>query len=151
MKKTLIIVSIVYAIVFSSYGQHNLTKEQQQVQKTIIEMFQGFADLNTEEIIRNCTHDIQVIENGVIWNLDTLVLKVNERKGKKFKRINSLGFKETNVDGNTAWAVYNNEANITLNEQTVLIRWLESAVLVRVGNEWKIKLLHSTLIERIKK
>lgn len=151
MKKTFLIIYMINAFAFSAKSQNTLTTEQQQVQKAIIEMFQGFADLNPEKIRGNCTADIMVLENGVVWNLDTLVLKVNERKSQNFKRINKLDFKETKVEGNIAWTIYNNEADITLNGQSVLIKWLESAVLIKEGNEWKIRLLHSTLVERIKK
>jgi ketosteroid isomerase-like protein len=53
------------------------------------------------------------------------------------------------VDGNAAWGSYYNEATIRVADGTVRnVQWLESAVLIKQGNDWKIKLLHSTRIRQ---
>jgi hypothetical protein len=151
MKKIFLIISLTTATAFAVKSQNKLTTDQQQVQKTITEMFRGIAESDQEQVRHNCTTDIKILENGVVWNIDSLVSKINERKSLSYTRINTLDFIETTINRNVAWAFYNNQADVTLNGQSGTIKWLESALLIKDGKEWKIKLLHSTLVERIKK
>ncbi len=88
-----------------------------------------------------------LLEDGAVWNTDTLISKVNQLKALDFSRTNRLNFIRTEVKGNTAWIAYHNAADITINGQKMTMQWLESAVLIKEGKEWKIKVLHSTVIK----
>ena len=46
-----------------------------------------------------------------------------------------------------AWVSYWNKAEIRRATELRIIVWLESAVMVKVDDEWKIQLLHSTRVE----
>ncbi len=119
------------------------------VNQTIIDLFQGFSDLNLQKIKSHCTTDFLLFENGAIWNADSLAPGINRRKIQPdFRRVNKFGFIRTEVRGNTAWTSYTNQAEITSAGKGFRVKWLESAVLIRTGRVWKVKLLHSTLLER---
>lgn len=45
-----------------------------------------------------------------------------------------------------AWVSYWNKATFTKGKLVETVVWLESAVLIRDDNEWKIQMLHSTRI-----
>ncbi len=93
------------------------------------------------------TDNFLLLENGAVWNMDTLINKLTRPKGRSFSQINHLDFMETEVTGSTAWVAYNNAADITIDGKTTTIKWLESAFLVRQGKDWKIRLLHSTVLK----
>ena len=91
-----------------------------------------------------CTIDFLLLEDGDVWNMDTLANKLSPFKAVSFSRTNHLDFIRTQVKGNIAWVAYSNSADMVINGQKMNVQWLESAVLVKEGNEWKIQLLHST-------
>lgn len=134
--------------IFSVYAQRNQTSHQ-KVQNTVADMFQALADLDAAKLLSYCTDDIEILENGERWNLDTLKLKISRTNPEGFKRINTLDFTDTVVKGKVAWTTYNNRADITRNGKQGHVRWLETAILVREKRTWKMKVLHSTLIERV--
>jgi Domain of unknown function (DUF4440) len=118
--------------------------EQAKVNNTIVAMFKGLADLSIEQIRNSSTDDLIILEHGEVWNMDTIVVKLNEIKALNPVRVNSFDFIKTEVRDQTAWVAYHNKAIITVNGQKVDYHWLESAVLVKQGNDWKVKMLQST-------
>jgi hypothetical protein len=148
MKKLSFTVIILYTLIFPANAQEKLTEKKQLVQKTIIGMFQSLADRDLNTLKHYCTTDILILESGSIWNLDSLVQKVNQNIGADFKRINTLDFIETKISGKIAWSTYNNKAEITRNGKTSVIKWLETAIVIKTNGSWKIKNIHSTLLSR---
>lgn len=131
-------------------AQKAFTFEQKQLQAVVTELFSALSALNADKARSVCTPDLTILESGAVWNFDSLALRINTRKLKPggFTRINKFDFIETKSAGETAWLSYFNEAVITSAGKTVTVRWLESVVLVRVNQEWKINLLHSTELSR---
>jgi hypothetical protein len=149
MKKLLYVAVIFLVSVSNVRAQEKLTEKQQLVQKVIIDMFQALSDRDTDKLISNCTSDILLLENGIVWNLDTLTQKNSQNKAiTDFNRINTIDFIDTKVMNNMAWTTYNNQAEVTKYGQHSIIKWLETAVLIKEGKIWKIEVLHSTLIKR---
>ncbi len=115
---------------------------------TVVNLFQALADRDIAKLKYNCTKDILLLENGAVWNLDTLVQKVNQNTASDFKRINTIAFIDIKISGKIAWTTYNNKAEITRSGKNSIVKWLETAILTKEGGLWKIKTLHSTLISR---
>ena len=65
-----------------------------------------------------------------------------------FKRINSFDFINTTVADNTAWVTYNLHSEITRNGKQATVQWMETVIVIKEKQKWKIKVLHSTLIKR---
>lgn len=146
MKKIFTVITLSCSLF--TQAQVKLSNDQLQVQKTLTDLFQAIADRDTAMLKNSCTSDIMLLENGQLWNLDTLVQKVLQGRGKDFKRVNTLDFIETMVNGNFAWVSYNNQAEIIRNEQHLtFIKWLETTILIKEGNGWKVRVLHSTLLK----
>lgn len=130
-------------------AQQKLTTKEMKVQETIIALFKSLADRDYEQMKENCTVDFIVLENGVIWNLDTLQEKINLNKAiPDFNRVNTIEITDTRIKGKTAWISYHNRADYVRNGKKSYVQWLESAVLVKSGRKWKIQLLHSTVVKR---
>ena len=147
--KKLIILSL--AIYFSSVlqAQQQLTKDQQEVHQTVINFFGALSNRDSVSLKNNCTVDILLFETGSIWNADTLILKaITLNTVTDFKRNNSFDFINTTVADNTAWATYNLYSEITRNGKQATVQWMETVIVVKEKQKWKIKVLHSTLIKR---
>jgi hypothetical protein len=139
MRNTLILAALLIPAL--SFSQN---AEQNKVNNTIIAMFDGLTELSLEKIKKNSTADLMILEHGEIWNMDTIAAKISELRALNLTRVNSFKFIKTEIIGQTAWVAYDNKAIVTINGQKIDYYWLESAFLIKEGNEWKIKMLHST-------
>ncbi len=146
MKKAFLI--IIFLIVTISFVNAQSQKDDQRLaRETIINFFDKLARLDTAALKLYATKDFLLLEDGAVWNLDSLNNKINEMRAVTLTRVNHLNFIQTEVKGNIAWAAYHNKADMSINGQKMNIEWLESAVLVKEGTDWKIRLLHSTIIK----
>ncbi|HSF46447.1 MAG TPA: nuclear transport factor 2 family protein [Chitinophagaceae bacterium] len=141
MKLTLILAALLIPAL--SFSQ--LT-EQDKVNNTIKAMFQGLAELSIEQIRNASTHDIVILEHGEIWNMDTIVTRLNALRLLNPVRVNSFEFMQTEIRDQTAWVTYRNKADVTMNGKKSEYNWLESAVLVKKDDGWRVKMLHSTRV-----
>lgn len=132
----------------SSYlnAQTQKIDEQKKINEIMTKFFDGIAELDFTKMKQYATKDVIVLESGAVWSMDSLTKFLAPLKSMNFKRTNELRFIQTEVKGNTAWVIYNNTANMTINGQQRNINWLESALLLKEDNVWKIKLLHSTTL-----
>ncbi|HEV8514050.1 MAG TPA: nuclear transport factor 2 family protein [Cyclobacteriaceae bacterium] len=137
----------IFLIALLSTGSvHAQTTEQTKVNQSLIKLFDALAALDMNGIKEFSTKDLTILESGAIWNLDTLSRKVEQLKAVNFSRTNHLDFVQTEMKGNIAWSVYYNTADMIIDGIEVHRKWLESAVLVKEGKVWKVKLLHSTTL-----
>ncbi len=148
MKKYLLAIIVFFISVSCARAQEKLTESQQAVQYTVIKLFDALSNRDTAGIRSHCTPDITLFENGMIWNIDTLIQGIRMNQATDFKRINTIDFIDTKVNKDIAWATYNNQAEVTKNGKHGFIKWMETVILVKEAKGWKIKVLHSTLIKR---
>ncbi len=124
------------------------TSEQTTVQQTIQNLFTALSNRDSAGLRSHSTADVHFYEYGEVWTIDTLIKKVMFIKPADYKRTNSFDFVNTTIDGNTAWVTYYLRSEITRNGKKELVKWMETIVLVKHKEQWKIKLLHSSLISR---
>jgi hypothetical protein len=121
-----------------------------EFQNLILQSFNDiFSAWKLDKIDQYYAKDFQILEDGLIWNKDSLYTYLKRRidSGKKIERKNKIDVVEFNTVRNTAWGSYYNYAEIKLDDTKVRnVRWLESVVLIKQNGIWKIKLLHSTKI-----
>ena len=148
LKKIIILILAIY-ISTLLHAQQQLTKDQQEVNQTVINFFEALSNRNSADLKDNCTVDILLFENGSIWNADTLILKaITLNTATDFKRINTFDFINTTVADNTAWVTYNLRSEITRNGKQSTVQWMETVIVIKEKQKWKIKVLHSTLTKR---
>jgi ketosteroid isomerase-like protein len=71
-------------------------------------------------------------------------------KPKVWTRTNEFNFLQFNIKGNFAWVNYKNTATIKGNSATAQERkmnWLESIILEKKANQWKLLQMHSTQVK----
>jgi ketosteroid isomerase-like protein len=118
------------------------------LEKAVTAYFDALAAADLPAMKKHSTGDILILENGVSWNMDTIVNRVSMMKGMVIKRTNHITFIRTEVHGDQGFVAYDNQAEIQMADRTVNRHWLESANLVRKDGAWKIWFLHSTKLER---
>ena len=94
------------------------------------------------------TEDYLLLENGELFDADgDIALMPKPESG--YKRTDTFDFQYVKIDGDFAYAVYFLKADITDNISGAIHKeWLESIILKRSGDGWKITLLHSTRITK---
>jgi len=121
--------------------------EQQQVQQALLLVFEAFSEGSVAKMEQALTPDVKILETGEVWTLDTVRSYFARPRPADFKRINTLDFFQTEVEGKMAFVSYHNTAAIHANGKDRMVKWLESAVLVKQGKSWRVKMLHSTRLE----
>lgn len=140
------------AILFAGlvHGQQLPSKQQQEVQQTVIKVFQALSDRDSLALKRYCTPDVTFYEYGQVWNTDTLIRKaITLNTSADFVRTNTFEFIQTESDKTSAWVTYRLNSVIVKESKSTDIEWLETVVLVKQRRQWKVKHLHSTLIRRV--
>ena len=122
-------------------------KAVSQPQDAIKLVFEALSEGNISKMEQAVTPDVRILEHGVVWTLDTVRVYLAKTRPADFKRINTFDFFQTEVRGTMAFVSYHNRADIHSNNKDRTIKWLESAVLVKEKNSWKVKMLHSTRLD----
>ena len=148
MKKIIVLI-ITISLSTLLQAQKLFTKNQQEVQQTVIKMFEALSNRDSVSLKAYCTTDISLYESGQVWNIDTLINKaITMNTAADFKRTNTFEFISTETDKNTAWVTYRLSSAITKDSKQIKIQWLETVFLNNQKKQWKVKHLHSTLIKR---
>ena len=90
------------------------------------------------------TPDFRAFDGGVQYTAESLVaaIKAAHAAGKKFEW--TVPGPEVHVACNDAWIVYVNRGSIADASATAPVTWLESAMLVYAGGQWRLRFFHST-------
>ena len=106
--------------------------------------YKALGENDVESRKRNCTADYQLIEDGELWTLEKEIDFMLSRKGQSLSRADTFHIYSLQVKGDMAYAVYDLRSSITRAGNTRYYHWIESAVFLRSGRDWKIRLIHST-------
>jgi hypothetical protein len=136
-KVQLVFLIISMTISVSSFAQENPFKVVQ-------DLFSAMSEVNHAKMKNTVTSDFQLLEAGEDWNMDNLIEVINP---SEYVRKNYFNVLKIKTSGDMAWVSYWNKATFTKGEKIDTAVWLESAVLIRNGNDWKIEMLHSTKIK----
>ena len=126
-------------------AQKKMTTDQGEVQQTVINLFDALSKRDSVMLKANCTADILLFENGKVWNIDTMMGAISSlKKLDDYTRINKIEFIHTEIHDDVAWTTYHNQAEITSNGSSRKVKWVETVILEKKNEKWKIKVLHST-------
>jgi len=148
MKKISLLL-IAFSISAILMAQEQLSTGQQEVQQTVIKLFDALSNRDSIGLKNSCTADVTFYEYGQVWNIDTLTLKaITSNKSADSKRTNSFDFINTTIDKTMACVTYYLQSVVTRDGKQSTAQWLETVVLIKEKKQWKVKHLHSTLIKR---
>lgn len=150
MKKIILFVSFT-VLSITLFAQQNNLKDEQIIKNLIVGSFDDlFSNLSTKNIEQYFTKDFILLENGEVWNSDTLTVHFEKAKQKTVipKRENKFEFINIKIEGNMAWIAYHNQAILTVNNEIIKkVKWLESATAILTEKGWKIQMMHSTRLK----
>lgn len=147
MKK---LIAVIYIICFTtlSYGQSSIKTDESQIKELIIKSFDEiWSTLDSKNIDKYYTNDFLLLENGEIWNNDSVSKYLNKAATKipLPNRVNSIEFIDIKIFNGTAWVAYKNQAIFSIDNKIIReAMWLESANAILTENGWKLEMLHST-------
>ena len=133
-----------------SFGQVSNETDKTRIKNLIIESFDEiWSKLDAKNIDKYYTKDFLLLENGKVWNNDSIKNYLDNAMLRKpnLKRMNSIEVIEIKIANKMAWISYQNYA--TFSSDNKIIRkahWLESATAILTENGWKLEMLHSTRI-----
>ncbi|HCZ35636.1 MAG TPA: hypothetical protein DHV26_06870 [Cytophagales bacterium] len=132
---------------FVALAQQAPSKSQQEVQHTIITVFEALSNRDSVSLRNNCTTDVRFYEYGESWTIDTLIHRaIIKNTATDFKRTNKFEFINTTIKGDVAWATYNLTSTITSNGNERVVNWNETVILLRERKQWKLAVLQSTRV-----
>lgn len=134
-----------------SFGQSSIETEKSKIKELITKSFDDiWSGLNSKKIDNYYTKDFLLIENGEVWNNDSIANYLDNAILKKPipKRENSFEFIEVKISKGMAWIAYKNYATFSVEDKIIgKAYWLESATAILTENGWKLEMLHSTGVE----
>ena len=110
-------------------AQEQLTASQQEVQQTVIKLFDALSNRDSISLKTYSTAVVTLYEYGQVWTIDTLILKaITLNQSANFKRTNSFEFINTTVDKTMAWVTYRLQSIIFKEGKQATVQWLETVV-----------------------
>lgn len=132
-----------------SFGQSSIETDKSHIKELIIKSFDEiWSELNSKNIEKYYTKDFLLLENGEVWNNDSISNYLDNAVLKKPipNRVNSIEFIEIKVFKGMAWIAYRNQAIFSIENKIIRkASWLESATAILTENGWKLEMLHSTV------
>ncbi|WP_290832348.1 DUF4440 domain-containing protein [Flavobacterium sp.] len=147
------LISIIVMVFFTtlSFGQVSNETDKKLIKNLVIESFDEiWSKLNSKNIDKYYTKDFLLLENGEVWNNDTIANYLDKALLDKPNptRINTIEIIDTKVTNKTAWVAYHNYATFSIDNKIVFkAHWLESATAILTDKGWKLDMLHSTPIK----
>ncbi len=152
MKRT-IFIGVMVILIFVVYGFRILAgADEQSVKQAVKNYYYVYSvKMDKDEYRSLLTKDYLLLENGEIFDIEGDITAIPD-KDSRYKRTDSFDFRLVKIEGDIAYAVYFLKSEITDKVNGIRNKeWLESAILRRSGEDWKIALLHSTRIVKPEK
>ena len=154
MKKLFCLGLILFSVTIS-FGQASDTINKSLIANIIKESFDKiWSDLNSKNIQKFYTKDFVLLENGEVWNNDSIAIYLDHAilQKPKTKRENTIEIIEIKITDKTAWVAYKNAAIFYIDNKIVRkASWLESASVILTADGWKLDMLHSTRTKNVYK
>lgn len=150
MKIILLILTLLSTAI--GFSQKNTDKDKALIKEVIVKSFDEiWSNMDSKLIEKFYTKDFILLENGEIWNNDSIVSNFEKARLQEKtlpKRINKIDFVEVKIANGMAWVAYHNQGTWSLENKFLgKANWLESAVLIYKDKSWKIQMLHSTIVK----
>lgn len=120
--------------------------DEVQVTEAVRTMFAALSAENIPKLRAVIAPDFYAFEAGGRISGDALIdlIKKAHAAGKTY--VWTVNEPEVHIDGNMAWVTYINRGSIKDASETKNVSWLESAVLRKEKDNWRIQFFHSTRV-----
>jgi len=145
--------SIILMMFFTTilFGQVSNETDKTLIKNLVIESFDEiWSKLDSKNIDKFYTKDFLLLENGEVWNNDSITYYLDNAILRKPNpiRMNTIEIIGIKVANRMAWVAYHNYATFSTDNKIIRnAHWLESATAILTENGWKLEMLHSTRIK----
>ncbi|MBC7525455.1 MAG: DUF4440 domain-containing protein [Flavobacterium sp.] len=134
-----------------AFGQVSKETDKTRIKNLVNASFDEiWSKLDSKNINKYYTKDFLLLENGEVWNNDSIANYLDNAIIRKPNptRINKIEIIEIKVANKMAWVAYHNYATFTVDNKIIRkAHWLESATAILTENGWELEMLHSTPIK----
>lgn len=154
MRFTIILLLFLSACQTPTQEKENiLTSEEEQIAK---ELIQGSFDkiwggVDSTEISNYHTDDFIILEHGEVWDNDRIkeYIRGQLKRENRPLRKNRMEYISVEKYGESIQMAYNNYAEFVRADTLVAkLQWLESALAVKTKEGWRLKMMHSTRVQK---
>jgi len=108
--------------------------------------FRAITEYDTAAIRLVVTPDYSRLENGLFWNTDSLIKAIVDLQREDLHITYTFDDDSVRVSDRFAWMTYHKRAILSNEQSSDTLHWAESAIFRRDGPEWRIALLHATVL-----
>jgi hypothetical protein len=119
-----------------------------EVEATVVAFFDAISGYDYDALRSHVTSDFELVEDTLVLDLQGFIDFIEPYEDRGATITYQLSDFNTEVRGTVGWTRYRNEAVLRSGEDAIPLEWLESAVLLRVGSEWRIDRLQSSPVRR---
>lgn len=129
-------------------------KDINQVKDLITHSFEDiWSNLDSTKIAKYHTDDFMLLENGIVWNNDSVKSYLNRERKEfemyQYKRLNKFNFLRSVHNQTSIWLAYDNYGTWVKGTDTLItVHWLESVIAIKDQDKWKLVQLHSTTVRK---
>jgi hypothetical protein len=129
---------------FTSCVDSKRTDDPEKLKAVLTGYFDGIKTKDFEKMKSLTTRDFILYEDGKVFNNDSLINLI--KTFNKFTARYSFDNVRINVDTRIGNMSYLNHGEFVFNDTAhVTFNWLESAAFQKIGDDWKLQFLHSTI------
>ncbi len=110
----------------------------------VVKIFSGLSQADVALMRDSATDDFVLLEHGELWDMDILAGYVTPSSSS---RRNFFSLISKDIRGDMGLINYWNRAIFGGKGKETTMHWLESVVIVKQGDTWKLRQMHSTRVE----
>lgn len=118
------------------------------VEAAVADFFDAITGYDYEALRDRVTSDFELVEDTLVLDLQGFIDFIEPYEERGATITYELSDFNTEVRGDVAWTRYRNEGLLRSGEDEIPLEWLESAVLLNVGGDWRIDRLQSSPVTR---
>lgn len=127
-------------------GSAQASDDTAAVQQAIKDNYAAYGGFDEAKYRASLTEDYVLLEHGELIDREADIASM-AKPGTGFRRTDHFEFHSVTIERDLAYAVYVLRSEIYDDVKGARSReWLESAILRRVKDDWKMALLHSTRV-----
>ncbi len=124
-------------------GCSPLPKDRVEVERTVQAFFDALRDNDKAAFQLVTTDSFDSFDGGERFRGVELLDELREAYAQGVELNWSVGQLDTKIQCDVAWSSWENNGSAGIPPDVSPVRWLESAVLIREGEKWKIDFFHS--------
>ena len=145
MRKTILLLTICAGLLYSCKKAENKDKPE-VLMKVLTQYFDAVKNNDSAKMVQSCTDDYLLFESGHVWNNDSLWQEIQKFRDTRIEF--TISNPIISIDKQVGHISYFNHGDIYSKDSLVSkIDWIESAAFKKLGSEWKINFLHSSVKE----